>query len=501
MSNQLTPSPSSSPSYSPIDSSMASMASMGKVLVAKSRFSRAINRLNYFASKFTSNIRLPISIVLGRKQSLTLDDLREKRRRSIAKRIIEYFPEKTWSTKFEVYEDDNPKVFTPFELDCENIITEFNLPEVFTRLDSIALQGRFGALLVGVGSPGEKVDLSTPLKPNPNNKLIYLRPLAEDNCQIKSLITDKSSPDWGMPEYYELVEKDINESNTFISGLRTIFKGSSNNIPVPVHYSRIIHFVPLPFESEIYNDPPLLFPVYDYLEDLEKITGSSAEIFWRDAKKTKTFEAKDDYEIDTDVINNLEKQVEEVEQGLKSFMVLEGIQAKEISSPVNKLNGTIEPLFDLIFGTLGITKRGFLGSDTGERASQEDAKTDEKKIKLRQERIGTPLIKKFFDTLIKYQIVIPPKETNKINGKPIYKIEFIHENELSLTEKVNALDKVANANDKQSNINGVGMVTVDEARELILGYPPLEIVVEDKTNITNINDNTDNTDNVDNLND
>lgn len=469
--------------------------SQGKVLVAKSRFSRAINRLNYFAGKFLYNSsRLPISVVLGRKQSLTLDDLREKRRRSIAKRIIEYFPEKTWSTKFEVYEDDNPKVFTPFELDCENVITEFNLSEVFTRLDSISLLGRYSCLLLGIGRPGEKVDLSTPLKPNPNNKLIYLRPLAEDNCQIKSLITDKSSPNWGMPEYYELIEKDDNENNSFISGLRTIFKLSTNNIPTPVHYSRIIHFVPIPFESEIYNDPPLLFPVYDYLEDLEKITGSSAEIFWRDAKKTKTFEAKDDYEIDTDVINNLEKQVEEVEQGLKSYMVLEGLQAKEISSPVNKLNGTIEPLFDLIFGTLGITKRGFLGSDTGERASVEDAKTDSKKIKLRQERIGIKLIRQLFDLLIKYQVIIPPKELNRISNKPVYKVEFIEKNDMSLIDKVTALDKLASANDKQSNIDGHGFTTSNEGRELILGLDPLELEDIDYVVTKSINSGNNNED-------
>jgi hypothetical protein len=171
-----------------------------------------------------------------------------------------------------------------------------------------------------------------------------------------------------------------------------------------------------------------------------------------------------------------------VEQSLKSFMVLEGLTSKELSSPVNKLNGTIDPLLDLIFGTLGITKRGFLGSETGERASTEDSKTDERKIKLRKERIGLPLIRRFFDILIKYQIIIPPKEINRINGKYIYSVEFLYENELSLTEKVNVLDKLASANDKQSNVDGMGFTTVNEGRELILGFPPIEIVSNDISN-------------------
>ncbi len=467
------------------------------LILAKSRFSRLMGRLNFFNGLLSSSNRLPIAKVLGRKEYLTLDDLREKRSRSLAHRIINYFPEKTWSGKFEVYELDDPKIFTPFENDCKVVIEEFNLPDLFARLDSIGLLGRYSCLLLGIGTgkPNEQIDLSQPVKPNPNNKLFFIRPLAEDNCRIKSWITDRNLPNWGMPEYYELYDKDDSLNGSFLSD-QTILGGSSKSSikigkPVPVHYSRIIHFVPIPFESEVYNDPPLLFPVYNYLEDLEKITGSSAEIFWRDAKKTKTFEAKEDYEIDQEVIIDLEKQVEEVEQGLKSFMVLEGLTSKELSSPVNKLNGSIDPLLDLIFGTLGITKRGFLGSDTGERASQEDAKTDEKKIKLRKERIGLPLIRRFFDILIKYQIIVPPKETNRINGKPIYNIEFLHENELSLAEKINVLDKLASANNNQSNVDGIGFTTVNEGRELILGFPPIELVSNDNGNDNGSGDNVD----------
>ena len=61
-----------------------------------------------------------------------------------------------------------------------------------------------------------------------------------------------------------------------------------------VHASRVIHVAEDILDDEVYGIPRLE-PLYNYLDDLLKVVGGSAEMFWLDAKRRLVFSLRDEY--------------------------------------------------------------------------------------------------------------------------------------------------------------------------------------------------------------
>lgn len=417
----------------------------------RAMYSGLVNRITFFTGKLLLEDR-EIDRVFRRKQNINVLDLKKRCRKGIARRIVSYFPEETWSGGFFVIETDDPKRVTRFESAVQDLVDELDLVDIFTRLDKAANYGRYSCLLLGVGQNGQEVNLPTPIIPSIDNQLIYVRVFDEEQATIKSLVRDKTSPRWGLPEYYSI--KTVNPDSP----------ESDNPIPITVHWSRIIHFCPNALVSDTYGDSDL-YAVWDYLDDLDKMTGASAEIYFRQAKQLIIAEVKDNYDLGDEeetekIIKDLEEQFLQAEEGFRTNIVTDGFNTKVLSSSINKLPGMIEPIIDLLMGTIGIPKRKFFGSEVGELASSQDRRNAQDSVQKRRQRTAEKLIRQFLARLFEFMLLLPPRSKT-------FKVTFSEEDDLNLMEKVQTLKIISEANKNQVDSNEGVFITSKMAMDLI----------------------------------
>lgn len=418
----------------------------------RSAVSSLVGRISFFTGRFLIQGR-DLATIFKRQSHLTVHDLKLRRKRGIARRIVSYFPEETWSSGFTLAETTDPKKLTRFERESLDLITSLDLISSFCKLDTVANYGRYSCLLLGISDGLNEVNLSDPVPVQSSNKLIYVRVLDETQATVKSLNKNRSSPRWGLPEYYTISTLNPDDPSS-----------GQSSIPNIVHWTRIIHFCPNGLTSDLYGDCDLE-AVWDYLDDIDKITGSSAEIWYRHAKMLIVSTLKDDFVLsqgkDDPIVKNLEKQLEEMEDDLRSNIITDGFDINLLSAPVNKMTGAVEPIIDLMMGTLGIPKRKFFGSEQGELASGQDSKNDQKKTTKRRTRVAEKLIREFWDRLFTFLILAPPRSK-------VYRVVFGAEDELDIKEKAEVLKTFALANQAHSLASGGDiMITPQKAMDLV----------------------------------
>src|SRR5207237_4584130 len=149
------------------------------------------------------------------------------------------------------------------------------------RIDRLSGIGQYGIILLGLddgqdlSSPAPGLDPSTG-RPDPNRrketKLNFLRVFDQTIVRVSKINNDPFSPRYQQPDEYAI--------QFTTPGL------ASSEIPTPtaienkVHWSRVIHLADNRHSSEVYGVPRML-AVLDYLYDLKKVVGGSAEMFYR----------------------------------------------------------------------------------------------------------------------------------------------------------------------------------------------------------------------------
>jgi len=412
-----------------------------------------LNRLQFFAERLLSPVQwTALDRVFNRKEVITTADLRKRSKRGIGRRIVSYYPDETWAGGFTVYEQTKPETSSPFETVVAELIDKFNLVETFTRLDKIAGIGPYAGLLLGISG---KQPLSTEIEEG--STLIFTRPLAADQIEVDTLVKDSSSERFGLSEMYRI---QIENPAEFRS-LKNPFKSSWES----VHWSRIIHYCHNPVESDLVGNPDLE-AVWDYLDDIDKISGSSAAIYFKQARTIYETEIKDGYELTDEDIDEIEEDVQKLSHGLSDHIIAEGFVTKAISSSINTPKGSIEAPIDLMMATLGIPKRKFFGSEVGELASTEDHRTNRDNVSARQIKQAEKLVRDFINRLITYNIIPKPLSGNYIVG-------FAPEAELDLTKKVELAERLTKANQNQALANNQILITPNEIRDIVLDIDPL----------------------------
>lgn len=324
-------------------------------------------------------------------------------RQDIAKRVVDAPVNATWRKKPVVTEVEGDE--TEFEKAWNNLVKEKSIYSYFSRVDKLAGIGRYSVLLMGFDG---EVNLTEPLSANGSKNLLFLQPYSEDNAQIKTWINDITDPKYGMPEMYGLqLQQEPN---------------SAKSKMLDVHYSRVLHIAEGLLESNIYGMPKLK-PVLNRLQDLELVSGGSAEMFWRGAFPGYGLVADKDATFLTDAtsVSNLENEIEEYIHGLKRYMKLQGMTVEELAQQVADPSKHVEIYITLIAGATGIPKRILTGSEMGELASSQDRSNWAERIDERREDHAEPnIMRPFIDKLILAKVLPEPKEDYTIEWPDIY---------------------------------------------------------------------------------
>jgi uncharacterized protein len=384
--------------------------------------------------------------ILRRKKDLAFKDFFTRYdRKDIAGRIVDAYPDATWR-KPPVVTEDKEADDTPLEAAYKRLERRLRANSYFSRVDRLAGLGRYAVLLIGTKGGSS---LSTPLKKGQftaESSIIYLSVFGEDSATIKTYVTDSSDERFGKPNTYEL------NFGSSVEG----FVGEKKR---EVHWTRVIHVAEDLLEDEVHGRPRLK-RVFDLLEDLEKVVGGAAEMFYQGADKGLHLDVRDEYALTDEDKAAVKEQLELYKAGLERVLRTQGITSKELGGTTADPTGPASVILDLIAGTTGIPKRMLLGSERGELASTTDETTFIGHVKERQVDHAEPVIlRAFIDRLIWLGALPEPKVEEG------YSVEWPSLFERSDTEKVAMAKDLATANRLMP-----GLVSPEEVRTKYLGF-------------------------------
>jgi len=320
-------------------------------------------------------------------------------RQGFAKAVIDRPVASTWGRGFQLVEAGDDEE-TQLEKAWKDLEKRLGMISMFSRLDRLAGLGTYGILLLGLS------DVSTPQdfrKPTTGRslQLKYVKPFSgmanEGDAQIQTWVTDPSNERYGRPELYSVT-------------LRNLSTGDSQILSI--HYSRVIHVADGLGSSEI-EGTPRLESIFNNLKNLEKITGGSAEMYWRGARPGYGLEADKDFQITDAILEDLQGQLDEFEHNLRRVLALQGMKVNPMAQQVADPASAVDVQIQEISATTGIPKRILTGSERGELASSQDRENQADYIEDRQLNFAElRIIRATVDRFIELGI-LPPASTEE----------------------------------------------------------------------------------------
>ena len=405
------------------------------------------------------NGRRDLYDVLGWKKELVFTDFYNLYdRNGIAARVVDFKAGESWR-KFPVLHDGKDKAdykdSTPFLKDWLNLVDKFKLASLFNELDVALGISRFAVIVVGVKGTTR---YSEPLTEG-NNVIEFLRVLDEGQVTLTEPVTDIMSPRYGLPNMYQCQFEENGQS-------------------IPVHHTRVIHFKQGRSRSNVYGIPGLK-KSFNWLNDLEKVAGSSSEAYWQHIRRVLILTAREGFQLPAEGSperTKLDEQVENYEHQMRLLIQLRNMDVTQITTQMVDGRNQTDLLIGLVAGTEGIPQRILLGSERGELASSQDQKNVGNVINARQTQTCEPWLQSF----VEYAYMngfIPAPSTGK------FSVEWLPLYEMTPIEKMDVAKAEAEVIDKITDGNFETFMTLkDFADRHFDNYSPPNTPAEDEPN-------------------
>lgn len=387
---------------------------------------------------------------LGYKRELRFDDYWALYdRQDIAGRIVDMPASATWRNAPTVREDDDDTHETAFEAAWSALADRLRIWHYMERVDRLAGIGQYAVVLIGVN---DGVQLDQPLAPGSlsgPDDVLYLRPCGEKAARIVTWDEDPSSPRFGRPELYELDLGGDGRSTARVLQHRR------------VHHSRVLHVADGLLEDEVYGRPRLRRAA-NLFDDMAKVVGGSAEMYWQAAHRGLHADVRDDTDITPEAHDRIKDELDEYEHGLRRFLRTKGMDINVLPAETADPRGVFEVLISLLAGATGIPKRVLLGAERGELASSQDETNWTSYVHERQLTYAEPLIlRPFVDQLIEIGALPKPAQPYEVVWPNLF--------ELNQKEKASVVDMIAGAVQKMAPFGETDrIITPAEFRERVL---------------------------------
>lgn len=332
--------------------------------------------------------------VFGWKRDIQVEDYYAAfLRQDIAKKVISAPVDVTWGNGIRIV-DDVPD--SPFSEAANALIKQMRLWSVFARLDRLVGLGQYAVLVLGYDDTLDTKAFSQPVQSG-TRRLLYMNPYSQHNAVIETWDQQTTSERFGKPEIYR--------TDIAVPG------STGQTTTLRVHHSRVIHVAEGRLESDVYGTPRLE-AVYNRLDDLQKIVGGSAEMFWRGAFPGYVAKVASDAQLTTGDREALDTEFKEYEHNLRRWLRVKGVDVNSLSQQMNSPVEHVDVQLQMISAATGIPKRILVGSERGELASSQDETAWKEAIQSRRETFAEPeILRPVIDALIFHGVLPEP-----ING-------------------------------------------------------------------------------------
>ena len=372
--------------------------------------------------------------VLGYNKNPDEDDYRTKfERQDIANRVVTLPANDTWRHHPKITDDSDEE--TSFERHIKLLGDNAGLWDAMRRLDLVSGIGEYGVLFIGFQDGQDLEDPVNTSALNGPDDVSFYTPFAQDSVSSWRLGKDDkyepSDPRYNLPVSYSINFGDIDDNE-------------SDDIH-DVHWSRVIHVAEGKVESEL-KGTPRLKPIYNRLDDREKVLGASAEMFWTGANPKYQFDIKSDNaaDIPESELDKMDDQVQKLVHEMQSYIKTFNTDIEQFGGEEVDPRGIMEEIDKSISGQTGIPTRILKGSEQAELASTQDRATWYGRVETRRNRFAEPeIIRPIIDRHVEFGIIDDPQgETYSVTWPNLFEL-----NELEMAEametRANALNRAA----------------------------------------------------------
>lgn len=329
-------------------------------------------------------------------------------RQDITQRIIKAPVNALWSDPPTITGDEG------FQSAWQDLLAQIPVFHELQRADILAGLGKYAILVIGLDD-GRKLDQPANTRAGIKRNVIYLQPYAEGSIDIKTFDENQQSPRFGLPLMYTV------SPGAFTMGVGTSSEQVKDISSFEVHFSRVLHIAEGALESKVFGHSRLE-AVYNVLDDILKVTGGSAEMFWLSANRGLHVNVDKDMELKKEDAEDLSDEIDEYTNELRRVVRTRGVEVKSLGSEVADPRGVFDVQCSLLAATTGIPKRVLMGSEAGQLASQQDRANWSIRVEERIKEHGQPIILVPFIRLLIDGGVLPIPKSMSIEWPDAFKM-------------------------------------------------------------------------------
>lgn len=408
----------------------------------------------------------------GWPTTLTFDQLYSAwRRNSIAKAAVSKTSRKVWQDYPFLQEQEKQHKETKFEAELRQRFADLRVWQRVAEAERRSLVGNYGALILRVADSKEfrePVDRVA----GGLDALVEVIPAWENQLTVSEWDDDQRSETYGQPKMFEFREVAVGTG------------AKSRGRTFSVHPDRVVIFSK---DGTVFGES-LLEAGYNDLMTLEKVSGAGGEGFWKNAKSSPVLEVDKEAKLTemaqamgvelAELTDAMNEQTEAWQKGFDKLLMLQGITAKTLPVTLPSPEHFYGVALNSFAASVEIPVKILVGMQTGERASQEDAREWAQTCMGRRSDVTVPTIMEFVNRLERFGL-LPERD---------WFLSWTDLTEASMAEKIERADKMSKIN--QSNaVFGEETFTRDEIRESVDHEPMGDF--EDDGQGDNLDDETD----------
>lgn len=415
---------------------------------------------HYLAGYFNANTKHKHAEDFGWPNYPVFEDLYALyKRNGIARALVQRPVQKTWQDNPWLLEGEPPHKETEAERRIRQRFEELQFWCKLASADEKSRVGEYAGIILRFAD-NKSFDQPVTTVPGGINGLVELIPVFEKQLEPSNWDTDPQSPNYGQPLMYQ-----FNES------------------AIPNHVDQPRSFMVHPDRVHIWshdgsvNGASVLEAPLNALLDYEKVRGAGGAGFWKNSKNAPIFNATSDRGSvvqDTaaamgltveEFMTKFSEQVEDFNRLFDSSLITQNMEATfpQVSMP-DPEQFLMGPLKEAAASEM-IPLKILMGSQSGERASTEDANEWAETNMARREHLAKPNIMRLINKLVRVGVLLARD----------YYLDWSDLTESSVDEKIARAEKMANIN---KALIGAGMeqlpFTTDEIREAV-GYEPFKV--------------------------
>lgn len=316
-------------------------------------------------------------------------------RNGIAAAGVDRTISKTWQDDPALWETPEPAM-TKAETAIAERFTAMRVWQHFAEADRRSMVGQYAGVIIRLR---DSKQLHEPVDTVQGglDGIAGLIPFWESQLTASTFDADPESEEYGNPVMFTFNEAAI--------------QGQQNNRSFNVHPDRVLIFS----DDGTINCRSALEPGYNDLIDAEKVKGAGGEGFWKSSRGAPIItaaagltlqEVASNMGVTTDkALDTINSQIDDFQRGLDKGLMLGGMSATPMTislpDPENFFGIAIQSFAASILMPVKI----LLGSQTGERASTEDANEWNQTCHARRVQRIKPIISEFAARLVRWGII------------------------------------------------------------------------------------------------